>query len=153
MPIAHSPVAHSPRCSVLLQVKGGSLLLGGSSGSMVNDTWILQHNNWLDVSVAGAGVAPPGRCLSAMAAYKDGALLFGGYGATNPTLDDTWTWDPTAGWNELTLPVAPAGRNCALRRSPRCLMPAHAPPAPSCSRPPARPPATAADAPLPQTTR
>ena len=48
-----------------------------------------------------------------MAAFGEGVLLFGGYGKTVKSLNDTWTWTPEDGWAELTdtLTTAPSGRS------------------------------------------
>ena len=92
------------------QIKSGTLLFSGST--TLADTWLWKDGDWHDVSHIG-GAAPPARALGAMAAYGEGALLFGGYGAVTQSLNDTWTWTPSDGWTELThtLAAAPPGRS------------------------------------------
>lgn len=93
---------------------GGALLFGGSAGAMLADTWLWQDGDWHNVSGLGKGATPPGRALGAMAAHKDGVVMFGGYeSVTASSNNDTWVWDPTTGWTELThqLSVAPPARS------------------------------------------
>jgi hypothetical protein len=89
---------------------GGSPLGGvcGPKGGFCNDTWIFRDGEWTDVS--NLSPAPPDRCLTAMAPYGDGAVLFGGYTMENMHTNDTWIWSPTSGWREVQAPVAPLGR-------------------------------------------
>lgn len=64
----------------MAQIKSGVLMHGGSGGAgFLADTWLWANGGWTNVTALGGGVAPPGRSLGAMAAFGDGALLFGGY--------------------------------------------------------------------------
>lgn len=109
---AHVPPARTVPC--FAQVKAGTLLHAGfGAAGFLNDTHLFAAGDWHDVSSLGRGAAPPGRSSGAIAAYKGGALLFGGYTNANHNMADTWFWDPDAGWSELThtLGRAPPGRS------------------------------------------
>ena len=106
------PPARTVAC--FSQIKGGGVLMfGGSGQGSLSDTWLFQDGDWHDMSSLGGGKSPPGRSLGAMAAYENGAVLFGGYTSTVHSANDTWVWDPSNGWKELTqsLADAPAGRS------------------------------------------
>ena len=80
---ATTPPARTVAC--FAQIKGGTLMFSGAEGGHVAsaDTWLWRDNNWHDVSALGGGKAPPARSLGAMAAYKEGVVLFGGYTTTD----------------------------------------------------------------------
>ena len=105
---ANVPESRTVAC--FAQIKNGTLMFSGS-GPKAADTWLFHDNNWHDVSALGGGKAPSSRALSTMAAYKDGVVMFGGYTGADHSMNDTWVWDPSSGWSELTLSVAPAGRS------------------------------------------
>jgi len=100
------------------QVKTGTLMFGGSGPGMLSDTWLWQGGNWHDVSALGGGKAPPGRALGAMAAYQDGAVLFGGYTYKDHSCNDTWVWDPVQGWDQLQPLTDPHGHGASPAAAP-----------------------------------
>ena len=68
------------------------VLFGGYDGtSYLNDTWIFNGTDWVQLSPTNA---PPVRSASAMSFDRvTGTLvLFGGYNG-NQYLGDTWLWD------------------------------------------------------------
>jgi hypothetical protein len=77
---------------------GRSVLYGGASSSLLNDTWVWDGNLWTQVADTG----PSGRAASSLA-YDPGrkrALLFGGSGSSAQWLGDTWEWDGTS-WTQV----------------------------------------------------
>jgi len=89
---------------------GGGVCGNPVKGGFCNDTWVFRDGDWHDVSHLSP--APEGRVLTSMAAYGDGAVLFGGYTLENPHVNDTWVWNPSTGWREMkNLAVVPPGRS------------------------------------------
>jgi hypothetical protein len=93
------------------QKDGYLLMFGGASygpsGNVIyDDTWAWSGREWRQLKPAAS---PPGRTLGAMA-FDPGSqrvLLFGGGSAnSDPSRNDTWTWDGTT-WTELRPADAP----------------------------------------------
>lgn len=122
VPTTHAPQARTSMAMCALN-GGGILLFGGSdgetSGFFKGDTWILSDGDWMNVAVPSAPIA---RSNAGCVAYKDGAVLFGGFWQDPSAYhsigvrDDTWMFTPSNGqrnagtWRELKLAVHPPAR-------------------------------------------
>jgi PKD repeat protein len=88
------------------------LMFGGelSNGAAANDTWEFVDGVWFNLS-ANLSVAPGARWGGALA-YDPSAgdlVLFGGAAASH-TYNDTWTYSPAVGWQEIPTDTAPSPR-------------------------------------------
>jgi len=77
------------------------LLFGGfdssGTGRVLDDTWLWDGTNWTQITsfgIFGTGPHPPARSNASMAfdPVSNQVVLFGGVGAGNVTLGDTWTF-------------------------------------------------------------
>src|SRR5204863_10121471 len=73
------------------------VLFGGidlSSGALnvLNDTWIWNGGDWVQLAPVTSPPARSGHGMVYDAALQQ-TILFGGNGSVNATLNDTWTWD------------------------------------------------------------
>ena len=97
-----------------------SLLFGGqaSDNEFLGDTWAYAAGRWRRLSPAGR--TPPPRCGHALASDEGAgvAVLFGGVGAGNASLGDTWTFDG-AKWKRAAARPSPL----ALRYAALCYDP------------------------------
>ncbi|MCI4335918.1 MAG: PKD domain-containing protein [Thermoplasmata archaeon] len=100
---------------------GGILLFGGigTSATFLNDTWLFQGCQWTNVDYLGP--APPARLFANMVfdpeSATNGSVLFGGcigIGFSIGCFNDTWVWQPGAGWTELKNVTAPPVRGAAM---------------------------------------
>ena len=80
----------------MCDTKVGVLLYTGSQ------TWLFSDGDW---DLQSQGVQPPGRGASALSAFGEGAIMFGGSSATG-MLGDTWVWTAAEGW----APLQPSAR-------------------------------------------
>ncbi|MCI4322473.1 MAG: PKD domain-containing protein [Thermoplasmata archaeon] len=94
----------------------GILLFGGlgTSGAL-NDTWLFRDGLWTNETYLGN--APSSREEADLVfdpePETNGSLLFGGCQAQLypfPCFNDTWVWNPGAGWVELSAGAAPPAR-------------------------------------------
>ncbi len=92
--------AHPPPLSEASAVydsdTGTVVLFGGveANGQLSDDTWVWNGTSWADYS--GSQIqAPPARQMASMAFDPglDQLILFGGLGADNQILGDTWAWN------------------------------------------------------------
>lgn len=115
-----TPPARRSAAMVFDSNAGGLLLFGGDgvSGTYLNDTWLFQGGRWTDVTAEGGSPAP--RASASLifdpGAGVNGSLLFGGcvaYFLSVVCYNDTWLWQPGAGWNQLQVGVAPPAEGFA----------------------------------------
>lgn len=115
------PAARSGH-SLVSDQHGRLVLFGGAakagSSQPFGDTWQLElARGWQRLGDTGAGGAssPEPRSQAAMAATRDGVLLFGGLAATGMLLADTWVFDGS-GWHQTGSGACSANST----GSPRC---------------------------------
>jgi hypothetical protein len=113
-------LAPSPRGRAAAAAVGGKMVLfGGADGSgVLGDTWVFDGTTW----TLGPGTqAPSARSDATMAAVGGVDVMFGGCvggGYTGcpdvgTSSDETWQWDPSAGWTQLHPAASPPARNYA----------------------------------------
>ena len=96
----NSPSARSNLTMVYDAAQGQVVMFGGAvtaqGSSRLNDTWLWNGTNWTQVT--GLSTTPPARSSAAMAydAAHGQVVLFGGLGASNAQLGDTWVWNGTS---------------------------------------------------------
>jgi hypothetical protein len=83
---------------------GQTILFGGHTGAaLLGDTWNWNGSAWQSLSPTNP--KPSARFTHGLAHLADGAtrqvVLFGGIGAGNQTLGDTWVWEG-ANWRQIT---------------------------------------------------
>jgi N-acetylneuraminic acid mutarotase len=89
------------------------ILFGGNTGvTIVRDTWVFNCSSqvWTEMTPA---ISPSGRMSHAMTydAANERAIVFSGYGAGGPTVNDTWAYDySTNTWEEMSPVMAPHAR-------------------------------------------
>jgi hypothetical protein len=66
-----------------------------------DDLWSFDGTTWTQVETADASVGPAARASAALASLDGSLVLFGGVGATDTLLSDTWTWNGTT-WTAVT---------------------------------------------------
>lgn len=98
--------------AMMTDLVAGALLFGGRDGNGVhhNGTWLFDGSRWFQ---SGFLQAPPARSAGALARHGSGgndAVLFGGLGAGNAALQDTWLYSVSTGWQALLLSSAPPAR-------------------------------------------
>lgn len=97
--------AYDPRIGKLIAFGGV-----GSTEPPLGDTWSFDGSTWQQISTTG----PPAREGAVMAYFppRREIVLFGGSADTNipQYFSDTWTWNPSAGWQQLTPPSSPNAR-------------------------------------------
>ena len=95
------------------RVRDVAVLFGGLAGAIgaTSDTWAWDGTRWTEVTPGVPMTSPPARSAHAMAwdPVRGVVVLFGGFGATNQALNDTWLWDGTA-WVLASPAMAPAAR-------------------------------------------
>ena len=113
---ANSPSARSNQTMVYDAAQGQVVMFGGATSaqgsSRLNDTWAWNGSNWTNVTPASGN--PPTRSSAAMA-YDEAAgqvVLFGGLGASNAALGDTWVWNGTT-WTAANPSTSPLNRSGA----------------------------------------
>ncbi|MEZ6037951.1 MAG: hypothetical protein R3F29_10750 [Planctomycetota bacterium] len=91
-------------------------LYGGQNGTSVtnlDDLWTYDGTTWTQQSVPGFG---PGTRAGAVGAYdvaRGKFVVFGGkesFATGAPLLNDTWEWDTTNGWVQITTSTTPDAR-------------------------------------------
>lgn len=83
----------------------------GSSGSLLNDTWVFSGGSWKNLTSTLLRSPPPTYAPSLTTDSADGAVLLFGGAWTNGAFGQTWEWRGS-GWTNLTgsLTAAPAAR-------------------------------------------
>jgi hypothetical protein len=99
-------VAYDPRIGKLIAFGG----LSESAPAPLGDTWSFDGSAWQQISTGG----PPAREGAVMAYFppRKEVVLFGGSADTSTPgyFSDTWTWNPSAGWQRLLSPTSPSAR-------------------------------------------
>ena len=105
---ATSPAARSDSAMVYDSVHHQTVLFGGYSSVVKNDTWLWDGANWTQAMPA---TSPPARAGHAMAydSVRQQVVLFGGYNNNFADLNDTWVWDGT-NWTQKSPTANPAAR-------------------------------------------
>jgi hypothetical protein len=89
------------------------ILFGGNTGiTIVRDTWVFNCSSqvWTEMSPT---ISPPARMSHAMVydVANERAIVFSGYGAGGPTVNDTWAYDYSMNtWEEMSPAIAPHAR-------------------------------------------
>ena len=93
---------------------GVFLLRDRRESPLVDDTWIFNGENWLELDLKAR---PSHRQFAAMSSCPDerGVLLFGGHGGEGKPqhLGDTWIFDGE-NWQEIHPPISPSPRSKAM---------------------------------------
>jgi CSLREA domain-containing protein len=110
---AHSPPVSSGAALAYNGVLRGVVRFGGTlaAGGFSDETWLWDGSDWSPVAVGQ--VRPPARAAAAMAfdPASGGSVLFGGAGAGNQQLDDTWILDGV-NWIEAFPRPSPPPLDC-----------------------------------------
>jgi len=97
----HKPPARFDGAMAYDEVNHKVVLFGGQNFDigLLTDTWVWDGIDWTNVSPASAA-SPAPRIWAAMAfdGSNHNIVLFGGRGASNDPLGDTWSWNGSA-WN------------------------------------------------------
>jgi len=107
-----APMAYDPDAQKVV-LFGGNDASHSGSGNGFTDTWEWDGSKWsLFLSANPNANPPPGRYGAVMdydAASKS-LVLFGGSSTDhgNSYLNDTWTWDPSNGWQQLSPKSSPS---------------------------------------------
>jgi hypothetical protein len=90
---------------------GYTLLFGGASHSLSNETWSFRNGSWTQLHPP---TAPSPRYAAAMTydSAESCVLLFGGIDSSGAYLNDTWTF-ANGTWTNITSVVAPPAREYA----------------------------------------
>src|SRR5690606_21175871 len=108
----HRVPGPSPRHGHVLahdELRGRTVLFGGSSGGLLADTWAWDGAAW---TLCTAQTSPPARYLGGMGFHAElgRTVLFGGW-VGHGHASDTWLWDGQS-WTGAAPITAPAARGC-----------------------------------------
>jgi hypothetical protein len=113
---AFSPEIRFSASTFYDSARGKLILFGGGVGNaLLNDTESWDGTNWTTLTLSPANT-PPAR-LGATAAFDpvhQQGVLFGGEGASNTLLTDTWLWNGTSWTLASTTNAPPPGRYDAM---------------------------------------
>lgn len=110
------PGARFDHAMVADPANGDIKMFGGMTQSLPslagyrNDLWSWNGTAWSQVTTPSA---PPARRLHGLTfdTGRNKLLMFGGTPGGSTNYSDTWTWDATSGWVQLTTAVAPSARH------------------------------------------
>jgi hypothetical protein len=113
--------AHPPaltQASAVYDPDTGSVVLFGgmeADGNLSDDTWVWNGASWTDFP-GSKTKAPPARQMASMAydPAQHQLILFGGLGAGNQILGDTWAWNGASWYEEEPASTPPPREAAAL---------------------------------------